>query len=61
MNFNSIPTNYLYSLLMRDSNTIEATIIQEKWGLSVTEIKLERYLNINGRSKHFLFFSILVF
>lgn len=45
---------------MRDSNTIEVTTIQDKWGLSVIWIQLERYLNINGSSKHFLF-SILFF
>lgn len=44
---------------MRDSNTIEMTTIQDKWGLSVIGIPLERYLNINGSSKHFLFFPIL--
>lgn len=45
---------------MRDSNVIEVTTIQDKWGLSVTGIQLERYLNINGSSKHF-FFSISLF
>lgn len=40
---------------MRDSNTIDGTKIQDKWGLSVIGIQLERYLNINGSSQHFLF------
>lgn len=46
---------------MRDSNIIEVTTIQDKWSLSVTGIQLERYLNINGSSKTFLFsiFSLI--
>lgn len=46
---------------MRNSNTIEGTTIQDKCGLFVTGIQLERHLNINENSKHFHFFSILHF
>lgn len=46
---------------MTDSNTIEGTTIQDKWGLSVIGIQLEIHLNINGSSEHFHFFSILFF
>lgn len=38
--------------MIRDSNTIEGTMIQDKWGLSVTGIQLESHLNIIGSSKH---------